>query len=165
MRRLLLMALAFTGCFQELDPSADEATRATPVDEGPTTVIEPSAAPIELSLDDATVTTSEPCVKTRQDKTEILTAYCATCHSGPGARGLPPFDFVLDDARLLTESWHRVGQPALPFLVAGDPMRSALYLRATTDMPPRPTDLGSERSPVPSASDLAVLRHWITHCL
>lgn len=162
---VLVAALVLSSCFQELDPSADEATRAAPVDQGPTTVIEPSAAPIELSLEDGTALTADPCVKTRQDKTEILTAYCASCHSGPGARGLPPFDFVLDDARLASESWQRVGQPAQRFVIPGDPEHSALFVRASTDMPPLPTDLRSERSPAPTPSDLAVLREWITHCL
>jgi hypothetical protein len=156
---------ALTGCFQELDSGADRETSSTPLSGGASTVILPADLPIELNPEDETQTTDDPCVKTRRDKTQILTAFCASCHSGPGSRGLPPFDFVLDDKKLVSQVWSRVGQPDQRFVIPGDPDHSALYLRATSDMPPIPTDLGTKRTPAPSWSDLSLLREWIAHCL
>src|SRR5262245_61886823 len=131
-RRVLLLWCVLVGpsCFQ---PLRDDATTPAPPpdpDPQPTTVIEPSALPIETNLDDETQTTGDPCAKTRQDKAEILTAYCARCHSGATAVGLPPWNFVLDDDKLVTEEWTREGQPAQRFVIPGDPDHSAVYTRA-----------------------------------
>ncbi len=107
------------------------------------TRVVPTADPIALDPNDETKTTADPCEKTRQDKTDILSAYCAGCHSGSAAVGLPPWDFVLDDQRLVTEVWMREGQPAQRFVIPGDPDHSALYQRMAIsgDMPPQPTDV------------------------
>jgi hypothetical protein len=168
MTRLAALGLAAAlspACFQSLDSSADKATRGVVPAEGPSTAIEPTAIPISLDPDDEQRTTDDPCQKTRLDKTQILTAHCSKCHSGSGAKGLPPFDFVLDDARLVSSMWVRTGQPSQRFLIPGDPDHSALFLRASTDMPPIPTDVGTSGELAPSASDLSVLREWILHCL
>jgi hypothetical protein len=164
--KLLPCVLLVGACLQPVDDNA--ATPPPPVDPNaqPTTTILPTALPIGLSVDDEGQTTDDPCVKTRRDKTEILTAYCAPCHSGATALGLPPWNFVLDDAKLVTEQWIREGQPPQRFVIPGDPDHSAIYVRAAIvgDMPPQPTDLGSPRNPRPSLSDLSVLREWIMHC-
>jgi hypothetical protein len=135
----------------------------------PTTAILSSARPIELDPDDESATTADPCEKTLRDKTDILTAYCARCHSGPAAQaqGLPPWNFVLDDNRLISEQFTREQQPPQRYVIPGDPMRSVLYVRAVVlrDMPPQPTDLGTPRNPAPTLSDASVLRDWIAHCL
>ena len=44
--------------------------------------------------------------------------------------GLPPWNFVLDDSRLVTEQWIREGQPPQRFAIPGDPDHSAVYMRA-----------------------------------
>jgi hypothetical protein len=164
--KLLPCALLLGACFQRVDDNA--WTPPAPQDPSmqPTTAILPSALPIDTSIDDTETTTDDPCVKTRQDKTDILKAYCAPCHSGATAIGLPPWNFVLDDDKLVTEVWVREGQPAQRFVIPGDPDHSAIYVRAAIigDMPPQPTDLGTPRNPKPSLSDLSVLREWIMHC-
>jgi hypothetical protein len=163
---LLPCALLVGSCLQPVNDNA--STPPPPVDPNaqPTTTILPTALPIGLNADDEGQTTDDPCVKTRQDKTEILTAFCAPCHSGATALGLPPWNFVLDDDKLVTEVWVREGQPPQRFVIPGDPDHSAIYVRAAIvgDMPPQPTDLGTPRNPRPSLSDLSVLREWIMHC-
>lgn len=165
---LLLCVAAFAGgCFQELDSGADKETRQLEQNpaKGPTTAVAEGDLPIGTNPDDEGETVGDPCEKTRRDKTEILTAYCASCHHGQPAKGLPAFDFVLDDKRLVQEVWVRTGQPNQRFVIPGDPDHSALYVRAATDMPPIPTDLGTRREPAPTPSDLSILREWITHCI
>lgn len=165
---LALTVLApLEACFQTLDTTASSRSAAVP----PTTnvlvtQIDPAGAPIELGAADA-ATSADPCDKTRRDKTQILTAYCARCHSGSAAVGLPPWDFVLDDQKLVTETWVRAGQPAQRFVIPGDPDHSALYQRMVLvqDMPPQPTDLGTPANPSPSAADGTVIREWILNCL
>jgi hypothetical protein len=162
---LTLSALAASACFQEVDMGADARTRAQNGPPPLATAIDDTQSPIGLSNKDDNQVTAVPCVKVRQDKTYILEAYCAGCHGHQPAQGLPPWDFVLDDQRLVTEVWQRAGQPDQHFVIPGDPDHSALYTRAATDMPPVPTDLGTQRAPWPTASDLSVLREWIMRCL
>lgn len=168
-RLTLLLALVvlapLVGCFQKLDPTASSQSAASATD-ALVTEIDPSSAPIALSQTDAAMS-SDPCDKTRQDKTQILTAYCAKCHSGPAAVGLPPWDFVLDDQKLVTETWVRAGQPAERFVIPGDPDYSALYQRMALvqDMPPQPTDSSTPPNPKPSPADNTVIRAWILNCL
>ncbi|MFL5305848.1 MAG: hypothetical protein ACJ8F1_11575 [Polyangia bacterium] len=163
--QLFLASVLLGACFQKVDTAASSQA-ATAATDALVTQIDPSADPIELSPTDA-ATASDPCDKTRQDKTQILTAYCARCHSGAAPIGLPPWDFVLDDQRLVTETWVRAGQPAARFVVPGDPDHSALYQRMAVaqDMPPQPTDLGTAPNPKPSAADHTVIREWILNCL
>ena len=138
-----LSAVAAIGCMQKLD------ARSAPLDDGNdgslVTQIVPTANPISLDENDESKTTMEPCEKTRQDKAEILSAYCAACHSGGAAVGLPPWSFVLDDQKLVTELWTREGQPSRRFVIPGDPDHSAIYERMAIaqDMPPQPTDVGT----------------------
>jgi hypothetical protein len=159
-----LWALASAACFQSLNTQADQQTLAPPPS-GDETAIDISSMPIQLDVNDDSQTTMDSCTKVRQDKTNILTAYCAGCHTGPSAQGLPQFNFVLDDSTLMTAVWNRAGQAPLRFVIPGDPEHSALYIRASTDMPPIPTDLSTARLPSATLSDLSVLREWITHCL
>lgn len=168
---LALLGASTTGCLQTLQPLDRDAATLPVINDnaGPTTSILPSAPPIGLRVEDDNATTTDPCVKTNQDKTEILTVYCAACHSGPAdrAQGLPPWNFVLDDQRLVTEEFTREEQPPQHYVIPGDPDHSVLYVRAAIlrDMPPQPTDLGTPRNPAPSLSDFSVLRDWIEHCL
>ena len=89
----LLVALGASGCLQSLQPLDRAAAMPPTADPSatPTTAILAAAPPIALSLDDDMAVTNDPCAKTNQDKTEILTVYCAKCHSGPAerAQGLP----------------------------------------------------------------------------
>jgi hypothetical protein len=168
---ILLVGSCVAACnnLQPLDRNAATAEPVADPNATPTTAILASDRPIGLNVDDDTATTPDPCVKTTQDKTEILTAYCARCHSGPAAQaqGLPPWNFVLDDDRLIHEQFTREQQPPQRYIVPGDPSRSVLYMRVAVigDMPPQPTDLGTPRNPAPTLSDFSVLRDWIEHCL
>ena len=159
-----LGALALAGCFQSLNTQAADST-LNPPPSPDDTAIDVSSMPIQLDVNDDSQTTMDPCTKVRQDKTNILTAYYAGCHTGPSAQGLPQFNFVLDDATLMTAVWNRAGQAPLRFVIPGDPEHLALYMRASTDMPPIPTDLSTPRLPSATLSDLSVLREWIMHCL
>jgi hypothetical protein len=168
---ILLVGSSVAACnnLQPLDRGAATPQAAPDPNTTPTTAILASDRPIGLSIDDETATTTDPCVKTTQDKTEILTTYCARCHSGPAeqAQGLPPWNFVLDDNKLIHEQFTREQQPPQRYVVPGDPSHSVLYMRVAVigDMPPQPTDLGTPRNPAPTLSDFSVLRDWIEHCL
>lgn len=175
-RRSLQRALLFVGtasalangCLHEINDQASRGSRGGAMGGGELiTQIVPSTNPIALDVMDDSSTTTDACEKTRRDKTEILTAYCASCHSGTAAVGLPPWNFVLDEKRLVSEVWTREGQPAQRFVIPGDPDHSALYQRMgiAGDMPPQPTDLGTHRNPTPSAADISIIREWILHCL
>jgi hypothetical protein len=154
------------GCFQKVSSSASNGRGQRDPNAIPSTVIEPSAPPIETDPDDESVTATDPCQKTRADKTDILKAYCARCHDGPTSSGLPQFDFVLDDSALLTRQWVREGQSPQRFVIPGDPEHSVLYTRVALigDMPAQPSDVATPRNPVPSPSDVSVLYEWILDC-
>jgi hypothetical protein len=154
------------GCFQKVSSSASNGQGQRDPNATPSTAIEPSAPPIETDPDDENVTTTDPCQKTRADKTDILKAYCARCHDGPTSSGLPQFDFVLDDAALLTRLWIREGQSPQRFVIPGDPEHSVVYTRVALigDMPAQPSDVATPRNPVPSLSDVSVLHEWILDC-
>ena len=154
------------GCMQPVNTGSTAGGGARDPNATPSTVIEPSQLPIGTDITDEAKTTDDPCVKTRADKTEILKAYCASCHSGPTAFGLPKFDFVLDDAALISREWIREGQPAQRFVIPGDPSNSVLYTRVAVigDMPAQPSDLATPRNPAPSLSDIGILYEWIAHC-
>jgi hypothetical protein len=169
-RLLACAALAVSGvvgCLQKVDGSASSAVGGAATDAGLVTKVLPSSDPIALDPDDQTKATMDACEKTRQDKRAVLTAYCASCHAGTAAVGLPPWDFVLDDQKLVSSLWMREGQPAQRFVIPGDPDHSALYQRMAVvqDMPPQPTDLGTHRNARPTASDNSIVREWILHCI
>ena len=117
------------GCLQEVNKGASRGFDAAGGGSELTTRIVPSTDPIGLDPMDETSTTMDACEKTRRDKAEILTAFCASCHAGDAAVGLPPWNFVLDDDRLIKEVWTREGQAAQRFVIPGDPDHSALYQR------------------------------------
>jgi hypothetical protein len=167
---LLSLGLCTIACgLQPLDRTAATPVAGLDPNATPTTAILAGAPAIGLSLENENTTTGDPCAKTTQDKTEILTVYCARCHSGPAeqAQGLPPWNFVLDDGRLVSEQFTREQQAPQRYVIPGDPEKSILYVRAAIlgDMPPQPTDLGTPRNPTPSLSDFSVLHDWIEHCL
>jgi hypothetical protein len=163
------LALATSGCFQELDSRAGKGSAPVAAEKvGPTIVLETPA----IDLPDGT-TTRDPCVLITSQATSILQANCAHCHGGgsPGARqGQPPFDCVLDFEKLKTMTSTSVRDPRDPsrgmrFLIPGDPDNSRLYVRiARAEMPPVPP-LGLDPIPLPSVSDVSLLRTWISSCL
>jgi len=115
---------------------------------------------------DETQTVANGCAKTEIDALKILKQSCASCHSGPTSVGLPPFDFVLDPAKMKMMTWQREGQPALPFLKPGAPAESAIYLRAVLlpDKPPTADQGGVVRHSV-NYSEASVLYQWIAVCM
>lgn len=124
--------------------------------------IEPGAPPI--SLPDGS--TTDPCVLTTLQATEILRTYCAGCHGGdsPGAhKGDTPFDFLLDFDKLKVARSIDPGKPR--FAVPGAPDASRVYVRiARGEMPP-PQPLDLPQLPHPTVSDISVLYEWIVSCL
>jgi hypothetical protein len=168
----LASALALLGCFlQKVDsgaasggtPAADDAgTDAAPMNDDaapPVAIVDGTP----IATDDGG-TTGDPCVPTVEQARAIRQTYCAGCHAPPAKMG--GFDFVMDDAKLLTAVSATVddaGAP-LPFLVPGDPDRSRIYHRAAVgEMPPVQAP-PLPPNPAPTVSDLSVLRAWITTC-
>ena len=108
------------------------------------------------------------CDQTCRDATQILWKNCAGCHGTPStARGAPTWDFLLDPQKLVTETWTREGQPAIRFVLPGDPGHSAIYQRAVInkDMPPLYTDPTIASPARVSDSDGQILHDWIADCI
>jgi len=152
---LLWCASLQHGCFQPLDSGA--AARAN---EPPLIALE--TPPIELPDG----STTDPCVLTTLQATEILRTFCADCHGGesPGAhKGETPFDFLLDFDKLKVARSVVMGMPR--FAVPGAPDASRVYVRiARGEMPPL-QPLGLPPLPRPTVSDTSVLYQWIASCL
>ena len=161
---LVLCALAGPACLQKLDENAakgdPKAIQAPALD----------TPPIELP---GGGTTLDPCDRTNAQAQIILRTYCAGCHGGeaPGAdKGHPPFDFVLDLARLTTTRCASVPDPHDPsqgmlFVAPMDPESSRIYLRMRdNEMPPMPLG-GSDPLPRPSISEVSVIYTWIKSCV
>ena len=163
------LVLSLAGCFQELDSRAANGRAPVASDKaGPTIALD--TPPIDLP--DGT-TTTDRCKLITLQASDILRANCAHCHGGgsPGARqGQPPFDCVMDFDKLQTMVSASVRDPSDPsrgmrFLIPGDPDHSRLYVRiARAEMPP-PPPLGLDPIPLPSISDVSLLRTWISSCL
>jgi hypothetical protein len=117
---------------------------------------------------DETDTVANGCAKTTDDAHKILQDQCAACHGDPAtASGLPPWDFVLDDAKMKTEKWVREGQPSIPFIDVGHPQTSAIFIRAAIarDMPPVQRDPSQAYYERVTLSGASVLQQWITNCM
>lgn len=161
-----LFAVAALFACEPVDDGA--ATRAQGWDGTLSTVIQPG--PREVFTDtDETITVPTGCDKTIEDAHNILKTYCAGCHAiGPASYGVAPtFDFVMDDDRLKTETWKRMGQAeALRFLIPGDAANSVIYERAVLkqDMPPVQADPQQPFYPRVTYSEASVLEEWITNC-
>ncbi len=184
---LLFCATLATGCLQPVDSSASSSSAvsggsAAPapcngkqpfsLDTDPSgqTIVCPAAdggdipvalAPFPVFLDGG-ATSTNPCDLLGERSHAIREAYCAPCHNPPQSMG--SFNFCLDDSELMTAYSQNAIDPATGklrhMLVPGDPDNSYLYLRvAIGNMPP----LGV--MPRPPASDVSVLREWITSCL
>jgi hypothetical protein len=151
-----------SGCFQELDSNAANGPMPS-TDAGLVTAIDDPS--IALDPNDS-ATTNDPCVKTANDAHGILSTYCGGCHDqGAASSGVPRFDFLLDDQKLMSTIW-TVGSEQRRFIIAGDPDHSWLYLRPLLGtMPPAATDLRNHDYPRPTVSDLSVLRTWIGSCI
>jgi hypothetical protein len=117
--------------------------------------------------------TNDPCARTIAQATDILRTNCASCHGGgqPGARqGQPPFDFVLDFARMTMTRSATVPDPHSPsqgmlFIVPGDPDASRVYQRIVHGEMPPMLPVGLDPLPRPSISDISLLNYWITSCM
>jgi len=117
---------------------------------------------------DETMDVGDGCKKTELDAHAILENQCASCHGSPDtAVGLPPWDFVLDDEKMKTQTWKREGQPAIPFIDVGNPSNSAIFLRAVMkrDMPPLQLDLSQPYYDRVTLSGASVLEQWISKCM
>lgn len=160
-----IAALAVLSSCEKVDDGA--ATRAQGWD-GVTlsTVLEPGDREVFTDTDE-TMTVDDGCAKTALDAHAILEANCKSCHAiGAASMGVPRFDFVLDDAQLMSKSWTREGSAPIRFLIPGDPENSAIYQRAAMnrDMPPVQADPQQPFYPRVTYSQASVLREWITHC-
>jgi len=159
-----LLATAL-GC-EPVDDAA--ATRNKGWDGVLTDNVLPGDRPVYNTIEEDPMDVSaDGCEKTTNDAHKILETNCAQCHGPMGAVGLPPWDFVLDDAKMKIETWKRQDQPAIPFLKPGDPANSAIFLRAALlrNMPPLQTDVGQMFYPRVTYSEASVLQEWITTCM
>jgi mono/diheme cytochrome c family protein len=157
------------GCFQLLDSSASNGGEglSPPAgwDGGMSTVILPGSPEYGyLAKDGKLVATDDPCDATRAQAMMILERSCAGCHGGrtPGERaGNPPFDFVLNAAKL-TNSWSVNSVPPMLFVAAGSPTTSRIFLRIRRGEMPPAIETGMPR---PTVSDMSILYEWISRCL
>ena len=163
MKRVILLLLWAAPACQPLD---ENAAKGDPNAKGPAL----DTPPIDLPNGSST---NDPCAATTWHATDILTTYCASCHGGgnDGARaGQPPFDYVLDFARMTTARSATVPDPRNPslgmvFMVPGDPEDSRVYQRiANGEMPPM-LPVGLPQPPRPTISDISVLYTFITSCM
>jgi mono/diheme cytochrome c family protein len=165
----LMLALALcapfaTACLQTLDEKAASGSEGGPPD------LSLDTPPIELPNGD---TTTDSCVATGLQAHAILQNSCAGCHGGdgPGARqGQPPFDFVLDDARLTTVRSVNVKDVNDPtkgmlFVAPGNPDDSRIYRRIVAGEMPPMLPIGVKQPPRPTISDMSILQTWITTCV
>lgn len=156
--------LAMAAC-EPLDNKA--ATRNPGWDGQLTENIEPADREVFVNIDE-TEKVATGCDKTVIDAHNILKNHCASCHDiGMASFGVPRFDFVMDDAQLMTKTWDRTGQPAARFLTPGDPANSVIYLRSTMnrDMPPTMVDPNQPFYPRVTFSEGSVLFEWIANCI
>lgn len=175
-----LLSLALLGSCQPVDSNASSDLETAkknnrPENFTPMTTIEPTDPDIRLITEEDTdagvlpsAVTTDPCVKTKQDKDQILSAYCGSCHDKgqtQSPQGIPPFGFLLEENTLISTTVPRQNDTPQPFVMPGSPAQSLLYIRvASGTMPPATTMLGGKKYPAPSISDVAVLAEWITHC-
>ena len=161
---IVLAALAEAACLQKIDEGAAKGN--------PKAIQTPAldTPPIELP---GGGTTHNPCDRTSPQAQIILRTYCAGCHGGEAPsedKGHPPFDFVLDLARLTTTRCASVPDPHDPsqgmlFVAPGDPESSRIYLRMRdNEMPPTPLG-GTDPLPRPSISEVSVMYTWIKNCV
>jgi len=160
-----LAALAVLSSCEKVDDGA--ATRAKGWD-GVTlsTVIEPGPREVFVDIEE-TMPAATPCEKTALDAHAILKANCGVCHDiGAASSGVPRFDFLMDDDQLKAKTWERMGQPAVRFLIPGDPDNSVIYERAaiSRNMPPLQADPQQPFYPRVTYSEASVLREWILNC-
>jgi hypothetical protein len=168
----VLLALVAAGCYQPVDAGAAKggvslAPSGAAGSGGHTVALD--TPPIEL--DDQGNTTTDPCEATRAQSQDILSNYCGRCHGGASAgahQGQPPFDYVLDPAKLKTAVSATVKDPVtmqpVRFLLPGAPARSRVYVRVAVGEMPPPDIVGLPANPRPTISDLSVLYEWIAHC-
>jgi len=159
-----LAALAVLSSCEKVDDGA--SSRAAGWDGSLSTVIEPGPREVFVTIEE-TDKVDTPCDKTQLDAHKILKANCAVCHDiGQASSGVPRFDFLMDDDQLKVKTWERMGQPALRFLIPGDPDNSVIYERAAIarDMPPIQGDVNAPFYPRVTYSEASVLREWILNC-
>jgi cytochrome c553 len=163
---ICLLCVPLMAACQELDNEAASASSGT----------EPDAAaaldtpPIELPDGE---TTTDACVATTQQATDILTTNCSGCHGGgtAGARqGQPPFDYVLDFNKLKTARSATVPDPidadmGMRFVRPGDPENSRVWVRISVGEMPPELPIGVDPIPRPTISDASLLYTWILDCL
>jgi hypothetical protein len=168
-----LVVASLGACFQELDSGASSAQTSVDPNAPVMHTVDLMTPAIGLPAGSGPVMeTDDACMATTVRATAILTTMCAPCHGGgPGQNlGQPPFDYVLDVAKLLTAVSSTVKDPVtmqpVRFLVPGDPDHSRIYVRMfKREMPPGDV-VGLPPNPNrPNVSDISVIRQWIGHCL
>ena len=152
----LLFAISAWACGRVLDPHEHGGSGGA------------GTAGQAASLGDALTVCPNPppsgCATTCAQVQDILQTSCVQCHQkGPSSAPAiaPQFDFILDLDQLTHTPPSRTF-PERAYVVPGDPDASLLYLRAARGQMPPPS---SASVSVPTPSDLAVVREWISTCL
>lgn len=167
--------LALAGC-EPVDDGA--ATRAQDWNGVLSDNVVPGDRGVFVDVDE-TMTVKDGCAKTTLDAMQILKDNCASCHDEQTRAQAPPsegcdsmgpaatFGFVLNPAKMRTETWYRNGTASLRYLVAGHANESAIYLRAVIDrnMPPLISCPESPFYPRINFSAGSVLQQWIDVCM
>jgi hypothetical protein len=160
-----LPALTFLASCEPLDTKA--ATRNPGWNGVLTDHLEPGDREIFTDIDE-TVAVPTPCDKTSMDAHSILSNHCGACHNaGAASQGVPVFDFLMDDAKLISEPWVRQTGGNLHFVIPGDPDNSQIYVRAAIlqNMPPQYMNIATPDPPRMPYSEAGVVREWITNCM
>ena len=167
------LSLATMGCLQQLDTHASEGVTNVTVDPalgigGPFPVKEETpiiAVTSDPNSGDPIDTTTDPCVKTKQDAADIRKRACQGCHEAPTAEGKAlgdPLDHVLNDDSIINVASTTPSFSGWKYVIPGDPENSLIYHRVAVvqDMPKQATDATSTTLTV-SISEMSVLRAWI----
>jgi len=153
-----------------LEPTDDGSTSRTPSWDGVlSTVILTGERPAYTNIDE-TESVDDPCMKVVSDAHTVLQNHCSMCHNaGPASLGNPPFDFIMNEAKLASSTWDREGEAAGTgprFVTPGDPDNSLIYTRAVMarNMPPLQGDPSQPYYPRVNYSEGSVLFEWIANC-
>jgi hypothetical protein len=159
------LLIAMAGC-EPVDDGASTRVKGWDPEVDPLSdVVIPGDRDVFIDTDE-TMKVADGCAKTEMDAHAILKNQCGTCHGDPASpRGLPPWSWVLDDARMKSETYGDANP--VKFIDVGHPRTSGIFIRAAIarDMPPIQRDPNEQFFERVSLSAASVLEHWITNCM